>query len=178
MLALLTSRPLSAQVERASHLWDVGVYPTMQVISTKLAGEHVWSGGLNLSVARRLTTRFRAEAGVTGAFAPQLNYKDQATLNSFAVAANVAANVKPSSRLNPYLAVGVGQQRFVYDDAPASVTGSTSYSFARAALGVQVPVGNRVSWRTEVARQFSSHGAMQTFMSGASVSFAPKGVRK
>ncbi len=170
--------PLCAQVAHVASRWEVGVAPALQLIPEKLAGEHVWSAGMQVAIARSVQRMLRVEVGVLGAFAPQLNYRDHATLNSVAMSASAELRVPRANRWEPYVAAGLGLQRFVYEDAPVPLESTTRYNFARAALGIRLPVSSRVRWRSEVSRQFGTRGAMLTVTSGASLSIARTGVRQ
>lgn len=172
-LSTLGAMDASAQTYRPAKL-EVGLTPTLQIVPQKLAGNSVWAGGFTAAVAHRFHNMLAAEASIMGAYAPQLNYKASSVLNSINTSLAVEVHQKSIHPWDPYVSVGLGRASFRYIDPPDGFNGNSEYMYKRGAVGVRYVLNDRINWRAEMSRQFSTFGASNTFMSGVSLRIREK----
>ncbi|MGV3707562.1 MAG: outer membrane beta-barrel protein [Gemmatimonas sp.] len=165
-VVVASAQPLAAQVQLEPSKWEVGLTPTVQVISRQLAGDVVWAGGLTGSVAYRLNKVVAVSGSVMPGFAPQLNYKDSSPLNSLVASANLEFHRPSMRQFDPYVSAGVGRASFHYENPPVGLEKDRAYSMGHGAIGLRYALTNRFNFRAEVGRQFSKFGGSPTFMSG------------
>lgn len=172
-LSAFGATDVSAQAMRPAKL-EIGITPTLQIVPQKLAGNSVWAGGFTAAVAHRFHNMFAAEASIMGAYAPQLNYKASSVLNSVNTALSLEVHQKSIHPWDPYVSLGLGRASFRYVDPPDGFNGNSEYMYKRGAVGVRYVLNERINWRAEMSRQFSTFGASNTFMSGVSLRIREK----
>jgi hypothetical protein len=163
---LASAQPVAAQVQLEPSKWEVGLTPTVQVISKKLAGDVVWAGGLTASVAYRVNKFVAVSGAVLPGFAPQLNYKDSSPLNSVVGNANIELHRPSMRQFDPYVSAGIGHASFNYENPPVGLEKNQSYAMGHGAIGMRYAMTHRFNFRAEIGRQFSKFGGSPTFMSG------------
>ena len=180
LLVMLASTPMIASAQ-APHVtsvtssrferWEIGLLPTLRKLSGDVMGDHVWGMGATLATEYRVKGPLGLQAAMTGAFNPQLNFKDQATLNE--VSASMSALIRPvdASAWAPYALLGIAWQRFRIVDPPPGFQARSSFVAPHAGVGIRYQLTRWLAWRNEVNTQFRSGRSSFGAISGLSLRF-------
>jgi len=180
LLVMLASPPMIASAQ-APHVtsvtssrferWEIGLLPTLRKLSGDVMGDHVWGMGATLAAEYRVKGPLGLQAAMTGAFNPQLNFKDQATLNE--VSASLSALVRPvdANAWSPYAVFGVAWQRFRIVDPPPGFQARSSFVAPHAGVGIRYQLNRWLAWRNELNTQFRNGRTSFGAVSGVSLRF-------
>jgi outer membrane protein OmpA-like peptidoglycan-associated protein len=176
-LGVLPPVPMAAQAPRpAGDLsratrWEFGVLPTLRKLSGDVMGDHVWGMGATLSAEYLLGGPWAVQSAFTGAFNPQLNFRDQATLNE--VSASLSAVLRPrlSGPWAPYALLGVSLERFRIVEPPPGIRPTSRFVAPHLGAGMRYQLNHWLAWRTELNTQVRNGGASMGALSGLSFRF-------
>jgi outer membrane protein OmpA-like peptidoglycan-associated protein len=152
--------------------WEFGVLPTWRKLSGEVMGDHVWGMGATLAAEYRVTGPIGLQAAFTGAFNPQLNFQDQATLNELSASLSAVARPRESGPWTPYAVLGVMMERFRIVEPPAGMQARSAFIAPHLGAGVRYQLNHWLAWRTELNTQIRNGGASLGAHSGVSFRFA------